>query len=234
MGTMIICDDDKRMAKIIEAQVCGIFAKHKIAIQSNIITDPKEVLRYCSTNKTDFILLDIDMPEMTGFELTKKLYKLPGTMVPIVVYISSQEHLVYESFQYKPFDFLRKSCLEEELESKIGRLIREYIYNNEQIEMVRDEAAYVLLREVLYFKSDRNRTDVYTKDACYRGKEIIGVLEEKYPNCLIRAGKQYLVNINYIQRIREDHILLNNGVTIPISRRQRKFVEDKFERLTRK
>lgn len=234
MGTIVICDDDNNIAKIVEEQVQNIFEKHGISMQSKIFNQSKEVLQHCSNNKTDYILLDIDMPQMNGFELTKKLYKLPSNRIPIVIYMSSQEHFVYDAFQYRPFDFLRKSCLEEELESKISRLIREYVYNNEQIELVRHEDAYVLLKEVRYFKSDRNRTDAFTKEESYRCKEIIGDLEEKYPNCLIRAGKQYLVNVNYIQRIRTEYILLNNGVKIPISRRQRKFVEEKYERLTRK
>lgn len=234
MGNLVICDDDKNIAAWVQEQVCNIFSQYGVPMESKIFTSPKEALLYCSNHKTDFILLDIDMPEMNGFELTKKLYKLPGEFVPIIIYMSSQEHFVYESFQYKPFDFLRKKYLEEELELKIGRLIREFDYSNVQIEMVRDEMAYVLLKEVLYFKSDRNRTDAFTMEDNYRCRENIGVIEEKYSQCLIRAGKQYLVNVNYIRRIRTEYILLTNGEKIPVSRRQRKFVMDKYERLKRK
>lgn len=234
MGSIVICDDDKNIAAYIEEQVCRIFEEHNTSMQSTVFTSPKEALVYCSNNKTDFILLDIDMPEMSGFELSKKLQKLSGDMIPVVIFMSSQEQFVYDAFQYRPFDFLRKSCMEEELETKIERLIREYAYHNERIELVRDEVAYILLKEVMYFKSARNRMEAFTDEQCYRCRDNIGAMEEKYPNCLIRAGKQYLVNVKYIQRIRTDSILLRNGTKIPMSRRQRKLVEEKYERLTRK
>lgn len=234
MGIILICDDDEQIAVLVEEHVSNIFVEHGVPMETKVFTKPREALNFCENNKVDFILLDIDMPGMNGFELTRRLYGLPSELTPIIIYMSSHEKLVFDSLQYKPFDFLRKSCLDEELELKIGRLIREYAYHNEQIELARIEVAYLLLRDVLYFKSCKNSIDAYTEEAVYRCKDKISIMEQKYPNCLIRAGKQYLVNVNYIQRVRTNDILLSNGMKIPMSRRKRRFVEDKYARLTRK
>lgn len=234
MGNIVICDDDENIAVLVEEQVCNIFAKHGVNMQSKIFNNPKEALYYCENNKTDFILLDIDMPEMDGFEVTRRLYRLTDEFVPIVIYMSSHEQFVYDAFQYKPFDFLRKSCLEEELELKIGRLIREYEYCNEQVELVRGEAAYILLKDVLYFKSYRNSVDAITIEQCYRCKDNLITIEERYPNCLIKTERQHLINVNHVLRIRTDCVIMTGGIKIPLSRRRRKEVEEKYMKLTRR
>lgn len=234
MGNIVICDDDENIAIWVENELRSIFAKNEVEMETKVFTSPKEALQHCSKYKTDFIILDIDMPEMSGFELTKRLYKFPSAMVPIVIYMSSMEQFVYDAFQYKPFDFLRKSCIEEELEQKIGRLIREYDYNNIQIELIRDEDAHLLLKEVIYFKSIRNSVDAFTAEDSYRCRDNLIVIEEMYPNCLIKTNRQHLVNVNYIKRIRTDYVLMKNGIKVPLSRRKRKDVEERYERLSRK
>lgn len=234
MLKMIICDDDKYILEEIERQIQEIFYKHRIVASTMLFTEPDKTFTYCLKNKVDFILLDIDMPVMNGFELSVKVQKLPKDHIPIVMFMSSQDHFVYEAFQYRPFDFLRKGCIREELENKIDRMIREYAYNCEQIELVRGEDAFIQLRDVMYFKSNRNRIDAYTLDGCYRCKDKISVMEDKYINCLIRCSKQYLVNVNHISKIMIENILLKDGRRVPLSRRKRKQVEEKYERLMRK
>lgn len=234
MGNIIICDDDNHITVMIEHEVKNIFERHGIAMKTVCCTEPNEVLEYCRKSVCDFVLLDIDMPKMSGFELAERLYQLPADRMPIILFMSSWEQFVFEAFRYKPFDFLRKSCIKQELEEKIGRLIREYDYRNERVELVRNEHACICLKDVCYFQSYRNCIDAYTEDGCYRCKDTISAMEKKYVNCLVRTERRYLVNMNYIHRIGMSYITLLDGRKVPLSRRRREYVEEKYEIFRRK
>lgn len=230
---MVLCDDEVTMLEIGRGIIEKTFADYEIEIEIKTYSNPELALEQCKKQVVDFVILDIDMPKMSGFELAGKLQELPAGKRPLLLFMSSKEHFVYDAFKYQPFDFIRKSCMEEDVKEKIGRLIRECAYNRVRLELVRGEDACVYLSEVLYFKSDRNHLEAYTKDGSYRCKETLNRMAEKYRNCLIQTDKQHLVNVHSIQKILINDIVLKEGKRIPLSRRRRKIVEEEYMRMKR-
>ena len=76
-------------------------------------------MNICKTLSVDAIFLDIDIPEMNGFQIAKNVRKLyPDCMI---IFCSSHNELVYESFEYEPFWFLCKSDYERKLDSVLEK-----------------------------------------------------------------------------------------------------------------
>ena len=90
---------------------------------------------YNSEHKTEYdvVFLDIDMPNMSGFDLADTLKLLKKSMT--IIFVSNLEHLVYESLQFKPFRFVRKSFLKDDVTSAI----RAYL-----VERSRDEDTFLI------------------------------------------------------------------------------------------
>lgn len=66
-----------------------VYALEKAKLKSVNIEDPQEALRLLNENEYDLVLLDVDMPNMNGFELCAKLRALPMHKKTPVVFVTS-------------------------------------------------------------------------------------------------------------------------------------------------
>ena len=71
----------------------------------------------------DIVFLDIDMPEMNGFDIAKILNNIRPDIT--IIFVSSFDNFVFESFEYHPFRFVRKSNLKEDIDSALNAYQRE-------------------------------------------------------------------------------------------------------------
>jgi two-component system LytT family response regulator len=83
-------------------------------------SDPAEALAFLSAHDIDAVFLDIQMPQMTGFELLARLNK----DVP-VVFTTAFDQYALNAFEVNSIDYLLKPVNEQALEralKKLGRL----------------------------------------------------------------------------------------------------------------
>lgn len=83
-----------------------------------------------SDTKFDLLLLDIDMPTIDGFNLAKKISNnIAALDNATIIYISTYDNLVYESFKYSPLRFIRKNRINEELCEAIQAFLEKRQYS---------------------------------------------------------------------------------------------------------
>jgi CheY-like chemotaxis protein len=66
-----------------------VYALEKAQLKSVNMEDPKKALELMTGNEFDIIFLDVDMPEMSGYELCAKLRALPHLKKTPVVFVTS-------------------------------------------------------------------------------------------------------------------------------------------------
>ena len=103
-----VCDDDALFLTRICAYVEEIFEERKEQCQIILYDSPHKLMKGLSEGKTDILLLDIDMPGISGMEIAAKLKAEKESL--LLIFVTSYEAFVYDTFQYQPFDFIRKSC----------------------------------------------------------------------------------------------------------------------------
>jgi len=82
-------------------------------------TDPQEALRFLKLNSVDAVFLDIQMPEMNGFQL---LQKLPNQ--PCVVFTTAFDKYALDAFEVNSIDYLLKPVELQQLERALSKLER--------------------------------------------------------------------------------------------------------------
>lgn len=72
----------------------------------------------------DLYFLDIEMPEMDGFELAGKIRK--EAPEAYLVFLTSHEELAAEGYNYKELSYIPKSLLEDNMDRTLQRFWTEY------------------------------------------------------------------------------------------------------------
>jgi len=82
--------------------------------------DYRSALEYCKENHPDVAWLDIEMPGMSGLELSMEVKKLsPKTNI---IFVTGHERFAYQSFQLHASGFILKPAKKEDLERELMNL----------------------------------------------------------------------------------------------------------------
>jgi two-component system LytT family response regulator len=80
-------------------------------------TDPKAALKALPKLHCDMLFLDIEMPEVNGFELLKKLKKFDGC----VVFVTAHSTYAVKAFKFSALDYILKPVDVDDLKSTIAK-----------------------------------------------------------------------------------------------------------------
>ena len=130
MLKIVICDDEVIFTETMKEALAREFGLHGLQCEYSCYTDGKNLLQKVGQTEPedfpDLIFLDISMPGTTGMDVAKKLREKKQNQK--IVFVTAYDHLVFEALHYYPLQFLRKSCLKEDLPG----IIQEYINRREE------------------------------------------------------------------------------------------------------
>ena len=88
------------------------------------VTSGKECVNYLKRNKPDLIILDIMMPDMSGWETYDKIKENPNSnKIPIVFLTARTDDLAERSGKYLGDDYIEKPFDPKKLKNRIDQLI---------------------------------------------------------------------------------------------------------------
>lgn len=224
-----LCDDEQKMREEIADRVSTWLPEAEVST----FAGGRELLQQLKENACDILLLDIDMPELSGMEVAKHLAELPKK--PLLVFVTGHDELVYESFQYHPFGFVRKQFLDEEL----GRVLKDCEAEIEQGKRhfnfrMDGKEVCLLLSELLYFESEGNYLKVYTEGEEYRFRSTITAVEGTLKkDGFIRLHKGFLVNQSAIRLFGTEVAELTDGTSLPVGKTYAEEAKQQFMRYLR-
>ena len=98
--------------------------------------------RYLESNRPDLVLVDINMPDMDGFELVAKMKANPQWKSISVIFLTADknEETEIRCFQAGAVDFVGKPFLPEILTSRVKRTLELERYRNSLEKMVEEQA----------------------------------------------------------------------------------------------
>lgn len=221
MIKIAICDDDARMRRELQRMCSDIAERSGEKAVFMQFQQGQEVLTY--PDMLDILVLDIEMPGMSGIEVRKKLETVQNRS--LIVYVTSHVECMREAFGKYVFGFVDKNCLKKQL----SRILADAIQN------IRSQAVYVDdtvdSRKILYIRSEH----VYNHLVLHDGTEMlvrIGMqeLETKLkPVDFVRSHRCYLVNLQWVDGIRDNKVCIMDH-RIPLSRYQAKEVKDALKK----
>lgn len=221
MYYIAICDDEPKILESLAEIIKKVVLKHNISAEYYVTQDAKEMLKHIDENNVDILFLNIDMPQHNGMEIAE--YLLNKGVKTLLIFVTNYEALVYKSFQYHPFGFIRKNYFDKEIEQVISSAIDTLKDRQDSLVIkINNELIRIKLSEIMYFEASSNYVDVFTTTANYHYRETLGVLEKQLSDKgFIRIHKGYLVNQQFVYAIRYNEVELSNEVLLPIGRTNR-------------
>src|SRR6202012_4437015 len=95
-----IAVDDERMALEVIERYC---AKSDLVELKAVFREPVKAIEYLGREKIDLILLDINMPDISGMQLVKTLAPRP-----LIIFTTAYSHYAVESYTLNAIDYLLK------------------------------------------------------------------------------------------------------------------------------
>jgi len=228
-----VCDDEAKILDQLSGKIGralqAMHAAHTLYATQSALS----LVAHLRQEPADILFLDIDMPELDGMEIARILQQeAPDTLL---IFVTHQEALVYESFRYHPFGFIRKRYFDQELDGILsGALERLRKRDDSFVFRCDGEKVRLRLSDILYFEADANYVRLFAECGTYRYRETLGGLDKELAGKgFIRIHKGFLVNQQRIRAILSDEVVLPGGRRLTVGRAYRESVREQLARYLR-
>lgn len=176
----------------------------------------------------DLYILDIDMPENNGFHLASRIYEKNSDAV--IIFCSSHDDLVFDSFKLNAFYFVRKSFLKDDMVLALRKFIsRSFMLNAEYIYKSSQSIIKIPMKKIIFFEVSGNDLYICTDTREYHERKSMKQLKEDlHVNFFIQINQNFLINANHIDEISGNKVLLKTGLSFDIPRRNIKDVRNEY------
>ncbi|MCL2222979.1 MAG: LytTR family DNA-binding domain-containing protein [Oscillospiraceae bacterium] len=220
MIRIAICDDESVFRDKLSKSVC---AYEELPDDTSVraFSSGQELIDSHIKDVFHIIFLDVEMPELSGFEVAEKIRKLDRSV--IIIFVTSHQQLMFKSFKLDAFDYIVKPIKSCELNDVLCRAFVRYREQHYIVCFKWDNESYALdVSSIVYLESYRRNVLFKTVDALYKCVGKLGDYERQLiPYGFLRCHQRFLVNMSYVKRIESETVLTTEGHLLQMSTRKR-------------
>jgi len=217
MNCLIV--DDNKMARMAMKQLVSQVNELVLAGECD---NAMEAYNKVNKEHIDLLLLDIEMPGMTGLELTKNL----GYASPLIIFTTAKTDYAVEAFELNVVDYVIKPVSPARFLQAIEKA-KEVLESNKQDVLV-EEKEFVFVRDngilkridindILYLEAMGDYVKVHTLQKFHVVHSTLKAIGEKLPpSKFMRVHRSYIVALNKIDFIEEGVINIGKN-PIPVA-----------------
>ena len=228
-----ICDDDSKITDRLKGDIATFFICLNEDVEVSVFANGMELLYTIKKEENyDLILLDVDMPCMSGLEAAKQIRKNDEDV--IIIFISSYENYVFDSFEYNPFRYIRKSRIKEELNLALKSAYMLYNERKKRYIVIKSQEGDYKVEhsKISYFEIVKRKLIIHLADNQILSiwKSINDFIAEINDDAFVKIHKGCAVNLKYIKEYTNYDVTLDNGVKLIVSRSGIKKLKEKLTR----
>lgn len=213
-----ICDDEQNQQEYLISKVSEWARKYGHLCEINTFPSSEAFLfEYSEKKAYDILLLDIEMKEMSGIDLAKRVRSENEDVQ--IVFITGYPDFIFESYDVGALHYLMKPVSEEKLHAVLDRAIKSLGKAEKRLMVSFDrQTEYIPFSEIMYLEVQMNYTVIHTRTAEYKMKTSLSDIEKQLDDGFFRCQRSFIVNLAQVQKIKSNSIVLKSGETVPISR----------------
>lgn len=224
MIRIAICDDDLIFREILRKDLHQLLNRSGQTCQTVEFSDGAELIDSCSSAVDfDLVFLDIEMPILDGRSTAQKIRDANKDWT--LIFLTNHEDYAREGYRVNAFRYLVKKHIREELPEAVHAALKKIACRPQPLSFIEKSGAYHLLNreEILYFEMINRKLMIHTDNGSFEMKERVQFHEFaaqfeglNFHSCY----RGIMINLSAVWSLSKDQILLSNGKSIPVSRRQ--------------
>ncbi|HLP64268.1 LytTR family DNA-binding domain-containing protein [Flavobacterium sp.] len=239
MISVIIIDDEQSALKSMQWEIAN-FCDDVIILGS--FSNALEAKKFLNENVVDCVFLDIEMPEMDGFQFLDSFKNRHFSVVITTAY----DQYAIKAIKEKALDYLLKpidsddlkSCIEKirqhkeehSIHDRLERTLETMVQkNHNQIKKisVSCDGKIIFLNpdDIVYCESDGNYCSIFleNKEKIFITQKLKFMEEKLQDLYFFRIHNSYLINLNKVKEFHksDDFVVLSNHVKLPVSRNKK-------------
>jgi DNA-binding LytR/AlgR family response regulator len=217
MNCLII--DDNKIARTTIRQLARQVKDLTVAGECS---DAMEAYNLLQEQTIDLLLLDIEMPGMTGLELTRNL----GAQRPVIIFTTSKKEYAAEAFELNVADYIVKPVTPGRFIQAIDKAREILESSKEEVKLNEDEFIFIRdsnivrrlkLEDILYAEAMGDYVKLHTPQKFYAIHTTLKAVEERLPtHKFIRVHRSYIVAVSKIETIQEGALIIQ-GKPVPVA-----------------
>ena len=215
--------DDERLARNVIKKFLQEYDNIELVAESST---GLEALHHIEELKPDLVFLDIQMPDLNGFEVIKEV---GSQWKPVYIFITAHNKYAVEAFEASALDYLLKPFTQERFdialkkafdhltafkESKVNMEIEKLLKKYSELKNPEGNPQYIQrilvkenkkismlpMKDVYYIESSGDYVKLQLKSKCHLLNESLSNLESQLdPKQFLRIHRSFIVNIDYIK-----------------------------------
>ena len=227
-----ICEDNIEELNIINEYIEQWSKNNNIKVKIDKYQSSESFLfEWTDYNKYDIVFFDIKMKKVSGIELSN-LVREKNKVVDIVFVTGMIEYALH-GYKVSAMQYLLKPIKQDDIYSCLNKVL-------ERIDSTDESSKFMIIKtpkksmklnydEIYYFEMFSPNIVIHTiKEEIALRKKISEIEKELKSSSFIRCHRSYIVNLKYVKSISKKTIILENEVSIPLSRNKYKEVNDYF------
>jgi two-component system LytT family response regulator len=232
----ILVDDEPNSVQLLARQLGQHCPQVQVLGQ---LTDSTEAIELIKAVKPDVVFLDIEMPEMNGFQLLEQFENIAFS----VIFVTAYDEFALRAFRFSALDYLLKPVEITDLLAAVSKVERQQRLDYRQLDLLKFQyqsgqypqklavpyqggVIFVELKEIVYCESDSNYTKLVLTSGKHHllSKTLREVQEFLEGRNFLRVHRQYVVNLDHIRIYKKgegNYLVMSNDVSIPVGRQQK-------------
>ncbi|MDF1867057.1 MAG: LytTR family DNA-binding domain-containing protein [Saprospiraceae bacterium] len=241
----LVIDDDLFIQDLMEDKLKRHFPEMELLAMASSGTEGLELIK---THQPDLVFLDVEMSDMTGFEMLARLEEIRFQ----TIFITTYSHYAIEAIRFNALDYLVKPIKLNELKEAVKRyknnlekfklfdrvqqalinLNTKDIADQTLVLQTHEKELRMTIKDITYVEAARNYSYIHLtnnkKSLC--SKTLSDLEEILKGKGFFRCHKSLMVNRVHITSYEKSNIIvLSDGKEIPISRRKKEAFKAWYE-----
>ena len=225
-----IVDDESHWRKCVSEEIGKICNNKENCI--DIYEDGKTYLQ--SKKQYDISFVDIEMPDMDGFQVIERAKK--GNSEGIYIILTTHTEMSRKGYLVNAFRYIDKANMSEEIAEAINAA-NVLLRRNEVIEIniVGEGLQNIRLKDIYYIEAEKHCAIIHARYGNKKSNTPLSEIENSIcKDWFFRCHKSFLINLDEILRCDGKIIYMKNGKDLDIARRKltefnRIYIKRKYE-----
>lgn len=218
-----ICDDQAECRYQAETAIRQCLKGTDLLIDT--FKDGMSFLKNAQKVAYDLVFLDIEMPEMDGITLAKRLRKRSNEVS--IIFLTSHIEFALEGYEVNALRYLTKPVNMSKLQEVLSHTLRQI--QDQRVIWVKSDLCdkKILLKDILFMESQNQNVLISTTTDTYSVRYNLSDYEkELQQDDFFRIHRGYLVALGHVKSVGQGEALLDDGTALPVSRTKEKALKE--------